>query len=62
MIEEDIRFHQIRYEKKAWIHAIKRGETRFQSWTPSRFAVVCRAHFNSDDYLTETQHVKYELS
>ena len=45
--------------RKTWIHAIKRGETRFQSWTPSTHAVVCRAHFKSDDYLTETQHGNY---
>ncbi|XP_062610837.1 uncharacterized protein LOC134272644 [Saccostrea cucullata] len=48
--------------RKAWIHAIKRGETRFQSWTPSTHAVVCRAHFKSDDYLTETQHGTTPLS
>ncbi|XP_062603302.1 THAP domain-containing protein 3-like [Saccostrea cucullata] len=42
--------------KISWIHAIKRGETRFQSWEPSTHAVVCRAHFKEEDYVTETSH------
>uniref|UniRef100_A0A8W8LJC8 THAP-type domain-containing protein n=1 Tax=Magallana gigas TaxID=29159 RepID=A0A8W8LJC8_MAGGI len=40
--------------KKAWIHAIRRGESRFQSWEPSSHAVVCRSHFQNSDYLSET--------
>ncbi|XP_061196585.1 uncharacterized protein LOC133204857 [Saccostrea echinata] len=48
--------------RKIWIHAIKRGETRFQSWEPKTHAVVCRAHFKADDYVTETQHGTTPLS
>jgi hypothetical protein len=44
--------------RKSWIHAIRRGETRFQSWEPSAHAVVCRSHFKESDYYTETVHGK----
>ncbi|XP_056001961.1 uncharacterized protein LOC125661824 isoform X2 [Ostrea edulis] len=42
--------------RKSWIHAIKQGETRSQSWEPSVYAVVCRSHFKESDYLGETIH------
>lgn len=44
--------------RKSWIHAIKRGETRFQSLEHSAYAVVCRSHFKESDYLAETVHGK----
>ncbi|XP_062578650.1 uncharacterized protein LOC134240580 [Saccostrea cucullata] len=48
--------------RKSWIHAIRRGETRFQSWEPSAYAVVCRSHFKESDYLAETVHGNTPLS
>lgn len=45
--------------RKSWIHAIRRGETRFQSLEPSLHVVVCRLHFTESDYFSETVHGKY---
>ena len=56
--EVDMLFPSDQTRRKSWIHAIKRGETRFQSWEPSAYAVVCRSHFKESDYLAETVHGK----
>ncbi|XP_069102281.1 uncharacterized protein [Argopecten irradians] len=42
--------------RKAWICAIKRGNTRFSLWEPNQHSVVCKMHFKDDDYSQETSY------
>ena len=46
-------------QRKAWIHAIKRGSDRFKAWEPNQHSVVCGSHFRSEDYIQETVCGKY---
>ncbi len=39
---------------KAWIVAVKRD-----CWKPSKHSVVCKAHFDHEDYATKTVYGKY---
>lgn len=39
--------------RKRWLHAIRRDK-----WLPSKTSVVCRSHFQSDDYVSVTVHGK----
>ena len=42
---------------KAWIIAVKRD-----NWQPTKHSVVCKAHFDKDDYETTTTYGKYTIS
>ena len=43
--------------RAAWIHAIKRGETKFTKWEPpSKYSYICSCHFTDDDYVSVTYH------
>ncbi|XP_050417526.1 uncharacterized protein LOC126830968 [Patella vulgata] len=39
-------------ERRRWIQAVKRGGS---DWTPSKWSIVCRSHFDSSDYISETK-------
>ena len=46
-----------------WIHAIKRGATRFKQWIPpSEFSYICRRHFTDEDYVFLTTYGNYKTS
>ena len=46
-----------------WIHAIKRGATRFKPWIPpSEFSYICRRHFTDEDYVFLTTYGNYKTS
>ena len=36
--------------RKMWVHAIKRGETKYGSWSPKTYSYICENHFIPDDY------------
>ncbi|XP_062615043.1 uncharacterized protein LOC134276769 [Saccostrea cucullata] len=58
--------HQFPMEKlrrNKWIVAIKRLDERTNKlWEPSKSAVVCKRHFTSDDYVSETIQGQKPLS
>lgn len=43
---------------KLWTYAIKRAMPKSPSkiWTPGEYAVVCKDHFDENDYTTQTYY------
>ena len=44
------RFPKDILRRKTWVYAIKRGETKYESWSPKTFSYICDNHFKTDDY------------
>ncbi|XP_052788486.1 uncharacterized protein LOC128223234 [Mya arenaria] len=48
------KFPKDKARRDAWVHAIKRGKSKFEMWSPTKYSYICENHFTGDDYHSET--------